>query len=298
LRPELTIAPPLSFEPAMTRGIAQRAVLRGLSASGIDTAHADARILLCAALGIEYAELVRDPARPIGQGADVLKRFMARRLKREPVSRIIGARNFWRARFQISPAVFDPRPATEALVEAALDHAARYPRTDWRILDLGTGSGAILCSLLQCLPGSSGIGVDLSFQACTVANTNVENLRLGHRALIVCGDWTHALSGRFDMIVANPPYVAQGEFADLPQEVVDHDPRLALDGGKDGLAAYREIIPGARRLLAPGGIIALEIGVCQRLAVESLLKHAFGLPAEAKLDLDGHWRIVMIRLPL
>jgi release factor glutamine methyltransferase len=292
------IAPQLSFEPEMARGRAQRVMLSSLFASGIDTAHADARILLCAALGIEYPELVRDPALPIGQGAGTLETFMARRLKREPVSRIIGLRDFWRARFQITPAVFDPRPSTEALVEAALDHATRYPRRYWKVLDLGTGSGAILCSLLQCLPGSSGIGVDLSFQACRAASANLENLRLADRGLIVCGDWTHALSGRFNMIVANPPYVAQGEFANLPQEVIGHDPRLALDGGRDGLAAYREIIPDARRLLAPGGIVALEIGSSQRLAVQSLLEHVFGLPAEAKLDLNGHWRVVITRLPL
>jgi release factor glutamine methyltransferase len=288
----------MALDPEMARGTAQRVVLRSLSASGIDTAHADARILLCAALGIEYTELVRDPAHPIGQSAGVLEAFMARRLKREPVSRIIGVRNFWQAQFQIYPAVFDPRPSTEVLVEAALDHAARYPGKNWRILDLGTGSGAIICSLLQCHPGSSGIGIDLSFQACRAACANLENLRLAHRALIVCGDWTHALSGHFDMIVANPPYVAQRELVDLPQEVIDHDPRLALDGGKDGLAAYREIIPDAHRLLAPGGIIALEIGPSQRFAVESLLELVFGLPAEAKLDLDGQWRVVMTRLPL
>jgi release factor glutamine methyltransferase len=290
--------PPLLFDAATPVGAARRAIAQGLAAAGIDTADADARILLCAALSIDYIELVRYPARPIGRGADILETFVARRLKREPVSRVVGARDFWRARFQINLAVFDPRPSTEALVEAALNYAARYPRQHWRILDLGTGTGAILCSLLQSLPKSSGIGTDFSFQACRVARANLENLGLARRGFIVCGDWIHALSGRFDMIVANPPYVAQGEFVDLPQEVINYDPRLALDGGKDGLAAYREIIPAARRFLSPGGIIALEIGANQRPAVESLLEGIFGLPAESKLDLDGHWRVVMTRLPL
>ncbi len=289
--------PPLSFGASMPREAARRAIAQSLSAAGINTAHADARILLCGVLGIDYAELVRDPARPIGPGAAILAASVARRLKREPVSRVLGVRDFWRARFEISPDVFDPRPSTEALVEAALDHAARYPRQHWRILDLGTGSGAILCSLLQSLPGSSGAGIDFSFQACRAARANLENLGLFRRGFIVCGDWTHALGGRFDMIVANPPYIAQSEFAGLPREVIDYDPRLSLDGGQDGLAAYREIIPAARGLLAPGGMIALEIGANQRPAVESLMEEILGLPAEAKLDLDGHWRVVMTRLP-
>ena len=280
----------------MPREQAQRAIALSLAASALERPYADARILLCAALGIDHAELIRDPACPIGARAATLESFVARRLKQEPVSRIIGRREFWRSQFKLSPAVFDPRPATEALVEAVLDDAALFPRDDWRILDLGTGSGAILCSLLQFFPESSGVGVDRSPEACMIAASNCASLGLAQRALIVCGDWTHALGGRFDMIVSNPPYVAQGEFVSLSPEVRVHDPLLALDGGEDGLAAYREIVPGLRNLLAPEGIVALEVGAGQHLAVESLLRDTVGAPTETKLDLDGQRRVVITRL--
>jgi release factor glutamine methyltransferase len=277
----------------MPRESVQRAIALSLAASGIESPSADARILLCAALGIDHAELIREPTCPIGQRAATLESFVARRLKREPVSRIIGRREFWRSHFNLSPAVFDPRPATEALVEAVLDYAALFPRENWRILDLGTGSGAILCSLLQYFPESSGVGVDRSYEACVIAARNCATLGLEHRALIVCGDWTHALRGRFDMIVSNPPYVAQGKFVSLSPEVRGHDPLLALDGGEDGLAAYRKIVPGLCNLLAPEGIVALEVGAGQHLAVESLLRDMVGAPTETKLDLDGHRRVVI-----
>ncbi|HEX3497142.1 MAG TPA: HemK/PrmC family methyltransferase, partial [Methylocella sp.] len=154
-------------------------------------------------------------------------------------------------------------------------------------------SGAILCSLLQSLPGSSGIGVDISPGACAIARKNLAALGLARRGLIVCGDWTRALRGPFDVIVSNPPYVARGEIVRLAPEIRDHDPRLALDGGEDGLAAYRDIIPASRDLLAPGGLIALEAGVGQHGAVESLLTGAFGAPVEVRLDLDGCRRVVV-----
>ncbi|MGH6935050.1 MAG: N5-glutamine methyltransferase family protein, partial [Methylocella sp.] len=190
---------------------------------------------------------------------------------------------FWRARFKIGPAVLDPRPCTEALIEAVLDHAARSPRKNWRILDLGTGSGAILCSLLQSLPRSFGAGVDRSPGACAIARDNLAALGLAPRGYIICGDWTRALRGPFDVIVSNPPYLVRGEIARLAPEVRDHDPRLALDGGEDGLAAYREIVPASRDLLAPGGLIALEVGAGQHSAVESLLTGAFGAPVKIRL---------------
>jgi release factor glutamine methyltransferase len=298
MSPELAIAYPLAFGPAMARGKAQHAIARSLAAGGIESPYADARVLLCAALGINHADLLRDPTPPIGGRAATLESFVGRRLRHEPVSRIIGQRDFWQSHFRISPAVFDPRPATETLIEAALHHAALFPRENWKILDLGTGSGAILCSLLQCLPESCGIGIDISHEACVVADGNLGSLGLANRALVVCGDWTHAVRARFDMIVSNPPYVAKGEFVSLAPEVRSYDPRLALDGGEEGLNAYREIIPGLRSLLAPGGIVALEVGAGQRLAVELLLRDMVGFPSEAKLDLDGHWRVVMTRSAL
>jgi release factor glutamine methyltransferase len=293
VREEFAVTHPPDFEPAMARGAGQRSLVRALAKGGIESAQIDARVLLCAALGIEHADLVRNPDCPLGPGAATVASFVVRRLKREPVSRIIGHRDFWRARFKIGPAVLDPRHATETLIEAVLDYAARSPRENWRILDLGTGSGAILCSLLQSLPGSFGTGIDISRGACMIARDNLAGLGLAQRGLIVQGDWTRALRGPFDMIVSNPPYVVRGEIARLAPEVRDHDPRLAIDGGEDGLAAYREIIPASRDLLAPGGLIALEVGAGQHPAIESLLSGAFGAPVKVRLDLDGCGRVVL-----
>jgi release factor glutamine methyltransferase len=293
VREEFAITHPPAFEPAMARGVARRSLVRALAKGGIESAQIDARVLLCVALGIDHVALVRNPDCPLGPGAATVASFAARRLKREPVSRIIGHRDFWRARFKIGPAVLDPRPATETLIEAVLDHAARSPQENWRILDLGTGSGAILCSLLQSLPGAYGVGIDISRGACAIARDNLAALGLARHGLIVQGDWTRALRGPFDVIVSNPPYVARGEIARLAPEIRDHDPRLALDGGEDGLVAYREIIPASRDLLAPGGLIALEVGAGQHTAVESLLTGAFGATAEVRLDLDGCRRVVL-----
>jgi release factor glutamine methyltransferase len=293
VRDEFTITHPPAFAPAMARGAARRSLARALAQGGIESAQIDARVLLCAALGIDHGEFVRDPDCPLGPGAATAGSFAARRLKREPVSRIIGHRDFWRARFKIGPAVLDPRPSTETLIEAVLDHAAGSPRENWRILDLGTGSGAILCSLLESLPGSFGAGVDISPGACVIARENLAALGLAPRGHIVCCDWTRALRGPFDVIVSNPPYLVRGEINRLAPEVRDHDPRVALDGGEDGLAAYRQIIPASRDLLAPGGLIALEVSAGQHLAVKSLLTGTFGAPVKIKLDLDGCRRVVL-----
>jgi release factor glutamine methyltransferase len=293
VREEFAITHPPDFEPAMARGAARRSLVRALANGGIESAQIDARVLLCAALGIDHVDLVRNPDCPLGPSAAMVASFVARRLKREPVSRIIGHRDFWRARFKIGPAVLDPRHATETLIEAVLHHAARSPRENWRILDLGTGSGAILCSLLQSLPGSFGAGVDISRGACVIARENLAALGLAQRGLVIRGDWTRTLRGPFDVIVSNPPYVVCGEIARLAPEVRDHDPRLALDGGEDGLAAYREIIPASRDLLAPDGLIALEVGAGQHPAVESLLTGAFGAPVKVRLDLDGCRRVAL-----
>lgn len=279
----------------MARGTAQRTLARALAKGGIESAQSDARVLLCAALGIEYAKLICEPHGPLGTAAATLESFASRRLKREPVARIIGYRDFWRSQFKISRAVLDPRPATETLIETVLDHATRCPQNNWRILDLGTGSGAILCSLLLSLPGSFGIGVDISPAACQIARDNLAALGFARRGLVVCGNWAHALRGSFDVIVSNPPYVARADILHLAPEVRDHDPAVALDGGEDGLTAYREIVPASRDLLAPGGLIALEMGVGQRFAVEELLQSMFGAPVVARLDLDGNWRVVMAR---
>ena len=288
-------APSLDFGDVLSRGAALGVLVHLLREGGIGSAQIDGRVLLCAALGIDHANLVSDPDCPLGPGAATLKSFAARRLRREPVSRILGHREFWQARFRIAQDVLDPRPETETLIEAVLGHAARFPRESWRILDLGTGSGAILCSILQSLPGSSGAGVDISAAACAIARDNLKELGLAARGLIVCGSWISAIRGRFDIVVSNPPYVESGAIAGLEPEVRDHDPRLALDGGEDGLAAYREIIPALPDVLAPGGVIALELGAGQYRCVSTMLHALLGMSVEAGLDLRGLRRVVLAR---
>jgi release factor glutamine methyltransferase len=287
-----TIAGPADFEPALSRGAALGVLVDLLRESGIDSAPLDARVLLCAALGIDHTNLICEPDSPLGPGAATLRAFAARRLRREPVSRILGHRDFWQARFLIAEGVLDPRPETETLIEAVLEHAARFPRDYWRILDLGTGSGAILCSILQSLPGSIGVGVDISAAACAIARRNLAALGLAARGLIVRADWTRALGGRFDVIVSNPPYIASSAIGGLEPEVRDHDPRLALDGGGDGLAAYRDIIGALPGLLAPGGLVALELGAGQFRSVEALVCGTLAEPVGSKVDLSGVRRVI------
>lgn len=214
---------------------------------------------------------------------------MARRLAREPVHRILGRRAFWTLDLAISPAVLDPRPDSETLVEAAL---ALAPRPCARVLDLGTGSGALLCALLTEWPEASGLGVDRSVEACRVARRNVEACGCGARALVVAGDWGAALAGPFDVVVSNPPYIRSDDIAGLDPEVRDHDPALALDGGADGLAAYRAIAPLAARLLAPGGLLAVEVGWTQGEDVAGLLAQAGFGEVGRRRDLGGHDRVV------
>lgn len=285
----------LEFSASTLLEEARRALRRAFAAAEIESADLDARVLLCAALGLDHAGLIRDSDRPLGAAAGRVGDFASRRLRREPVSRIVGYKDFWGARFRIESSVLDPRPDTETLVEAALDHADGDFDKSWRILDLGLGSGAILCALLQRLPQAFGVGVDLSPAACAVARANLSALGLSSRSAIICSDWTSALQGRFDLVASNPPYISSSEIAGLAPEVRDHDPRLALDGGEDGLAAYRKIASEIAGLLAPKGLIALEIGLGQRSAVEKILRSA-GLEASGvRLDLAGRERVVLAK---
>jgi release factor glutamine methyltransferase len=287
----------LDFAAAIRSDAARLALARAFAAAAIESAELDARVLLCAALGIDHAGLIREPERPLGAAAARVAAFAARRLRGEPVSRIVGGKEFWGARLAIAACVLDPRPDTETLVEAALDQIGDARDKNWLILDLGTGSGAILCALLQALPQAFGVGVDLSPAACAVARGNVESLGLARRGAILCGDWTASLRGRFDLIASNPPYIVRADIAGLAPEVRDFDPHLALDGGEDGLAAYRAMSPALAGLLAPGGLIALELGQGQRPAVEQLLRGAGLAGFDVWRDLAGHERVILARAP-
>ena len=270
-----------------------------LRRAGTDAPRLDARCLLGHATG-------RDPAGLAARGNDVVardavrrfRRLVSRRLAREPTSRIVGAREFWSLTFELGDAVFDPRPDSETLVEAVLS-AAPDREAPARLLDLGTGSGCLLAALLGELPNATGVGVDVDPAALRVARRNLVRNGLRRRARLVCANWGDAVGGGFDVVVANPPYVATRDMDGLAPEVVDHDPRRALFGGRDGLDAYREIAPDLFRLVRPAGLAALEIGRGQSGSVAALLRGAGFTAIESRRDLAGVERCLLAsRQPL
>ena len=231
--------------------------------AGIENPAREARISLCAASGLSPVALIVDPREPLGSAACKVQDVAARRAAGEPLSRIVGKREFWGLSLAITPHVLDPRPETETIVEAALSIFGDRREDALRILDLGVGSGALLCALLTEFGDARGIGVDISADAADVAQGNLQACGLSLRAEIRVGDWTRGIEGRFDLIVSNPPYIPTVDLPRLPREVRNFDPWLALDGGIDGLAAYRRILPESRRLLAPGGWLLVELGAGQ-----------------------------------
>ncbi|MBJ6373382.1 peptide chain release factor N(5)-glutamine methyltransferase [Sedimentitalea arenosa] len=258
-----------------------------LRAAGIDEPARDARILLAHAARIEAARVTliapEDLAPDVGERYEQL---IALRAVRVPVSHLLGERAFYGRRFKISGDVLDPRPETETLVEAAL--SAPFSR----VLDLGVGSGCILVTLLAETPDATGVGIDLSEAACLQASANAVLHRVQARAEILQSDWFGAVTGQFDLIVANPPYIAKGEMADLQDEVRRHEPEMALTDGGDGLGAYRAIAAGLGAHLAPGGRVLLEIGPTQAEAVGGLLAEAGLSGIGTILDMDRRPRVI------
>jgi release factor glutamine methyltransferase len=228
------------------------------------------------------------------EGAERLAGFARRRLAREPVGRILGRREFWSLPFELSPETLEPRPDTETVVETVLSFLPDR-QAPLRVLDLGTGSGCLLVALLHELPRATGVGVDRSPGALAVARRNAARNRVADRAAFAASDWTAALRGRFDLIVVNPPYIGSGELADLAPEVRLHDPAAALDGGEDGLAAYRIVFAGLRDILAPAGTLIVETGSTQEQGVRTLAT-ANGLDViKVAHDLAGHSRALALR---
>lgn len=277
----------------MTPGFqVMRAAGERLSAAGIDNGQGDAMALMAHSFGsqtprYELMGLLRDPLPP-----EVAARFeaaIAARLKRQPVSQITGTRAFWKHRFEVTPDTLDPRPETETLVALALE----APFT--RLLDLGTGTGAIALSLLAERPAATGIATDLSEAALAVAARNAAALGLSDRVRLVRSDWFGAVEGRFDLIVSNPPYITQAEMADLAPEVRDWEPHLALTPGGDGLSAYRAIAAAAPAHMAPQGRLLVEIGHRQGAAVVDIFRAAGLDAAEVHADIDGRDRVVSAR---
>jgi release factor glutamine methyltransferase len=277
---------------------AHRAAVRMLRQAGIETPELDARLLLCHAASLSYEDYVAgfDHALPPDAAAG-FGAFIERRLAGVPVSRILGIREFYGRPFRINASTLDPRPDTETLIEAALalvDGEGRR-ETPLNILDLGTGSGCILITLLAELSQASGVGVDLSLPALSLAQANAQALGVRDRATFFISDWLEAVSGTFDLVVANPPYLSGADLAALATEVRDHDPRGALDGGPDGLSAYRRIMPHLRKVLRQGGIALFEIGPGHADAVLRLLAEAGPVLREGQClwhDLGGRPRVV------
>jgi len=286
------------LESSISIAGARRALARMFAAAGLDTPALDARVLVAHALGLDHAglaaaaERVLDPAE-----RERIAAVASRRLAREPVSRIVEMKEFWGLTLRVSPAVLVPRPETETVVATALAGLDRDgDRTrSLRIADLGTGSGALLLALLSELPNAFAIGTDLSTAALALARDNAQQLGLAARAAFLACDLAAALAGPFDLIVANPPYVASGELAQLAREVREHDPPLALDGGADGLRAYRALAAEAPRLIGAAGHMVVEVGAGQADMVASLFTSKQPLDVIAARDLAGIPRALHIR---
>jgi release factor glutamine methyltransferase len=259
--------------------------------AGIDNPRLEARLLLAHVLGVSVAALLRDPhasADPAGYDA-----LIARRAAHEPLAYIIGRREFWSLDFAVSRAALIPRPDSETLIEAALAAFARRPPPH-RILDLGTGTGCLLLSALHEFQGAFGIGVDRAPGAARLAAANAAALGLSDRAAFLCGDWAAPLDQRFDLVLCNPPYIPTSDIERLMPDVAGHEPHGALDGGADGLAAYRRIVPSLRALLQPKGVAVLELGVGQVAAIAALAEES-GLAAITRPDLAGIERAIVLQ---
>lgn len=294
-RPGTPPGPPPGPKPgteAATRAELLRRATARLGAAGIADPAREARLALRWAAGLDGAALsaaLDEPARA-GEAAR-FEQAIARRAGREPLSHVTGSRTFWGREFGVGPEVLDPRPETEVLVAEALH---RGPVE--RILDLGTGSGCILLTLLAEWPGASGLGTDISPPALARAQANADMLGVGARASFALADWTDGISGSFGLVVSNPPYVAEAEIAELEPEVRAHEPRIALTPGGDGLGAYRRIAAGVRRLMAPGARLMVEIGPTQSHEVAAILAGAGLRVIQLVPDLDQRPRVLIAEL--
>jgi release factor glutamine methyltransferase len=287
----------IDLAPGVSIAEARRAVADALRANDADSPDLDARLLIGHALGLDHAALASNGARPLNATeAAVIAALATRRLAHEPVARILGFREFWGIPFSLGPTTLVPRPETETVVEAAL--AALEDRDSPRIADLGTGTGAILVALLSERPDAIGIGTDLSASALAVAQENAARAGVLDRAALVLCDFTEALASGFDCVVSNPPYIRSADIAGLAPDVRNYDPRLALDGGADGLASYRRIAAGARRVLKPDGALIVELGMGQEDAVATLMaSHGLTVESGARRDLAGIPRALTLHRP-
>lgn len=286
------------MQPVPTRAMMLRQVRDRLAAGGIDEPEADARALLLEATGLAPLDLITGAGDALDEGAAArLEGLVVRRLAGEPVGRIRGQRLFWGLPIRLSVGTLEPRHDSEALIEEALLRFETRRGEALRVLDLGTGSGCLLLALLSEWPMARGLGIDLSDDAVRTASANAALNGLDGRSIFRTGSWTTAVSeaesrAGFDLVISNPPYIPAGEIAALALEVRSHDPRLALDGGPDGLDAYRAIIPALAGLIAPGGGAVLEIGAGQEGDVSALAREAGFSRISTRRDLGGHVRAI------
>jgi len=285
-----------ALEPGDSVAAARRALTRAFRDAGLESPELDARLLIGHALGLDHAGLISAGERPLSAPErERILALAARRLARAPVAHLVGHKEFWSLDLQVSADVLVPRPETETLVEAARDALSDRRAQPLRIADLGTGSGALLLALLREFPNAVGVATDRSPRALDIARANARRHAMADRAMFVICDFGAALAGGFDLVVSNPPYIPTAELAALAPEVRDHDPVLALDGGADGLDAYRAIAGDARRLIAPGGFLILEAGFGQAEDITALLASA-GMAARrlARADLAGIPRAIIV----
>lgn len=265
-----------------------------LRATGIEAPRQEARLLLAHVLHCREEDLLRDPRAMVPDAAaQAFGALLRRRAAREPVAHLTGRAGFWTLDLAVSPATLIPRADSEAIVEAALA-AFDTPARIRRVLDLGTGTGALLLAVLAECPNAFGVGVDLSPAAAALAAGNAAANGLAGRAAFLCGDWADAIAGRFDLVLANPPYINSAAVPGLMPDVARFEPALALDGGPDGLEAYRRLVGMLPGLLAPDGRAVFEIGAGQRNAVEGLARRAGLLPVGVRQDLGGIDRALVL----
>lgn len=283
----------------VTIGALLHEVQTQLADAGIDNPRLDARVLLGAVIEGGEAAVFGYPEREVEGGALRRVREMAKhRAAREPMSQVLGEKEFWSLMFEVTGDTLTPRPDTETMIEAVLAWAGKRAAPSLRILDMGTGSGCIVLSLLHALPNATGLGVDCSGEALAVAKRNADRLSLGDRVQFQTGNWADGIETRFDAVVANPPYIPSGDIAMLDPEVARFEPLVALDGGLDGLDPYRVIAQSIRGVLAPGGAVFLEMGIGQENDVAEMLRTAGLEDIAIHADLSGLDRCVVGHNPI